>query len=100
MSDLGVILHTAEEVAVALNLRSAHWLEESARKRQIPHTRIGKKLRFSRADIDEIVASRAVPAMGAGVQQIRSTQSTAHAAPGGRKSEGKRLRLKIPSTEA
>jgi hypothetical protein len=45
-------LYTAEDVAKAFGLKSTHWLEEAARRNRIPHTRIGRCLRFTRHQID------------------------------------------------
>lgn len=53
-------LYTAEEVAAAFQLESPDWLEKNARADQIPHTKLGRRLRFTRAQIDQIVENCAV----------------------------------------
>ncbi|MFJ5984213.1 helix-turn-helix domain-containing protein [Lentzea sp. NPDC092896] len=48
-------LHTAKEVANALKV-SKWWVEDQARRRQIPFTKVGGSYRFTDAHLNEIVA--------------------------------------------
>ncbi len=54
-------LHTPEEVAPLVG-KSPRWLKDQARRREIPHHKVGHSYRFSDANIAEIIASTAVPA--------------------------------------
>ncbi|WP_280406130.1 helix-turn-helix domain-containing protein [Nocardia brasiliensis] len=61
-----VPLYTAEEVAAAFRLESTNWVEEAARQKLIPHTRVGRNLRFTVAQFDQaikILEVRAATAM-------------------------------------
>ncbi len=49
------------------------WLRERVRLRRVPHRRLGKHVRFSAADLEQIVARAA--------QQIAPTRRTAHGWP-------------------
>ncbi|MFI5776936.1 hypothetical protein [Nocardia sp. NPDC051570] len=60
-SSLAKILHTHTAVAEALSL-SEYWLEEAARKRLVDHTRVGRRLLFTREQIEALVSSHTVSA--------------------------------------
>ncbi|WP_160050975.1 helix-turn-helix domain-containing protein [Nocardiopsis sp. FR4] len=49
------------------------WLRERVRLRRIPHRRLGKHVRFSTADLEQIVERAA--------QQVAPTRRTAHGWP-------------------
>jgi excisionase family DNA binding protein len=51
-----VLLYTPEQAAELLGVK-ASWLRRKASARVIPCTFIGKHLRFSRADLEAIIAS-------------------------------------------
>jgi excisionase family DNA binding protein len=55
---VAVQLHTAAEAAEILRVRES-WLKTKASARAIPCTFIGKHLRFSDADIEEIMRAGA-----------------------------------------
>lgn len=55
------ILFTAEQAGVALAVPGS-WLRDKAAAGQIPCRRLGKHLRFARADLDDIAAAAAQPA--------------------------------------
>jgi hypothetical protein len=65
-------LYTPEEVAEALGLNSINWLEETARRRQIPHTRIARQLRFTREQFDHVVSSCAVHTPTVSSRQVQN----------------------------
>ncbi|CAM4334948.1 helix-turn-helix domain-containing protein [Nocardia ninae] len=48
-------LYTTEEVAQALRLPSTNWLEDAARLDEIPHTRLGRRLRFTRQQYEQVI---------------------------------------------
>jgi excisionase family DNA binding protein len=50
------LLYTAEQAAELLGVKPS-WLRRKAAARAIPCTFLGKHLRFSRADLDAIVAA-------------------------------------------
>ncbi|WP_376777743.1 helix-turn-helix domain-containing protein [Kibdelosporangium persicum] len=52
------LLFTPAQAAAALQVRES-WLRRRAASRQVPCTFLGKHLRFSRADLDQIVADAA-----------------------------------------
>lgn len=47
-------LYTTHEAAAYLRV-SYDWLKKQAAKREVPHTRIGRAVRFSQAHLDQIV---------------------------------------------
>ncbi|MFI6776110.1 helix-turn-helix domain-containing protein [Nocardia sp. NPDC050412] len=49
------VLYSPEAVAQALGLPSPHWLENEARHKRIPHTRFGRRLRFTREQVDQVI---------------------------------------------
>lgn len=55
------VLYSAEAVAQALGLRSTNWLEEAARHKRIPHIRIGRRLRFTREQVDLAIQFHTIP---------------------------------------
>ncbi|WP_372444716.1 helix-turn-helix domain-containing protein [Crossiella equi] len=73
------VLFTPAQAAEMLQIRES-WLRRQAARRQVPCTFLGKHLRFSRADIDRIVADAARPAAtgtraGAGTSPRRHRRS-------------------------
>ena len=58
------ILFTAEQAGAALAIPGS-WLREKAAGGQVPCRRLGKHLRFARADLDAIAAAAAQPARSA-----------------------------------
>ncbi|PPJ35798.1 hypothetical protein C5E45_23570 [Nocardia nova] len=54
------VLYTPRAVARALGLSSPNWLEKAARRREIPHTRLGRRLRFTRHQVDQMIQLYAV----------------------------------------
>jgi hypothetical protein len=61
-------LHTAAEAAAILKVRES-WLKTKASARLIPCTFIGKHLRFSDADIEEIMRAGARETIAARLSQ-------------------------------
>ncbi|GAB2717252.1 helix-turn-helix domain-containing protein [Nocardia thraciensis] len=49
------VLYSPEAVAQALGLPSPHWLENEVRHKRIPHTRFGRRLRFTREQVDQVI---------------------------------------------
>jgi excisionase family DNA binding protein len=66
-ADSAQLLFTPAQAATALQVRES-WLRRRAASRQLPCTFLGKHLRFSRADLDQIVtdAARRVTARPSG----------------------------------
>jgi len=56
------ILFTVEEVAQSLGV-SPTWIYERTRKKTIPFRKLGKYVRFSKADVDAIIEANAVGAL-------------------------------------
>lgn len=56
-------LLTTQEAAKILNV-SYEWLKKAAQQRTVPHTRVGRSVRFSHAQVDEIIANGARRAIG------------------------------------
>ena len=50
------LLHTYQEAAQRLNV-SVRWLQEHVQRRTIPHRRLGRQVRFSDDDLQEILDS-------------------------------------------
>jgi excisionase family DNA binding protein len=63
--DDAVLLLTPGQAAGLLQVRES-WLRRRAAERRVPCSFLGKHLRFSRADLDAIVAAGARPARLAG----------------------------------
>ncbi len=102
LSQLGTILYTPDAVAKALSL-TTHWLEEAARKREINHTRVGRRLLFTRTQIDALVRAHAVSAAipGEFVPALPKRPSAGKAADGNSVStELRNLRPKKPRHSA
>ena len=59
-----VLLLTPAQAAEVLQVRES-WLRRRAAERRVPCCFVGKHLRFSRADLEAIVADGARPARGA-----------------------------------
>jgi excisionase family DNA binding protein len=53
-------LLSIEDAARVLNV-PVHWLRKKVTAREVPHTRLGKHVRFTRAHLDEIVAAGEQP---------------------------------------
>ncbi|WP_219419909.1 helix-turn-helix domain-containing protein [Pseudonocardia nigra] len=70
------VLYTAGQAANLLQVRES-WLRRRAAQRLVPCTFLGKHLRFSRADLEQIVADAARPAVGAR-RSSRSDTGAAH----------------------
>jgi hypothetical protein len=69
-------LHTAAEAAGILKVRES-WLRTKAAARLIPCTFVGKRLRFSDDDIEEIMKAGArEPVTGRGHQSSRQARRT------------------------
>lgn len=51
-------LHTVEEAADILRV-GVRWLADQARADKVPHRRLGRRIRFSAADIDAILTGHA-----------------------------------------
>ncbi|KAA5825419.1 helix-turn-helix domain-containing protein [Saccharopolyspora hirsuta] len=62
-SSLIVQLHTPAEAARQLAVKES-WLRRKASRRDIPCTFLGKHLRFSDADLHEIIRQSRIPASG------------------------------------
>lgn len=56
----------AERLGVSLS-----WLEKAVGRGQVAHTRVGRLVKFSQADLDEFVSSRARPVVAQ--RRLRST---------------------------
>jgi excisionase family DNA binding protein len=52
------LLYTVAEAAELLNV-TQNWLEESVSAQTIPHRRLGRKIRFSQADLDSLIEQSA-----------------------------------------
>jgi excisionase family DNA binding protein len=63
--DDAVLLLTPGQAAALLQVRES-WLRRRAAERRVPCSFVGKHLRFSRADLDAIVAAGARPARPVG----------------------------------
>ena len=59
----GGLLYTADQAAVMLSVK-ASWLVRKARSGAIPCHRIGKHLRFSAGDLEQILGASSRPAAG------------------------------------
>jgi excisionase family DNA binding protein len=70
------LLHTVEEAAALLRVRPS-WLRKKAAARAVPCTFLGKHLRFSRTDLDAIIAG--------GSQQTPAPRQRAAAVTAGRR---------------
>ncbi len=57
----GVLLFTPAQAAALLQVRES-WLRRGAAARRVPCSFVGKHLRFSRDDLDAIIAASARPA--------------------------------------
>jgi excisionase family DNA binding protein len=64
-ADAGVLLFTPAQAAALLQVRES-WLRRRAAERRVPCSFVGKHLRFSRDDLDVIVAASARPARASG----------------------------------
>jgi len=64
-ADSAPVLFTPAQAAGLLQVPES-WLRRRAAQRQVPCTFLGKHLRFSRANLDQIVADAAVPPSRAG----------------------------------
>lgn len=58
------------QAAERLNVRES-WLRDKVRFRQVPHTRLGRHVRFTEADLDAITRAAAVPAVTASPRPAR-----------------------------
>ena len=58
--DMDVLLLTPKQAAGLLGVRES-WLRRRAAERRVPCSFLGKHLRFSRADLDEIIAGARSP---------------------------------------
>ena len=56
-------LLTFTEAAQRLNVTES-WLRSRVKARTVPHTRLGRFIRFTEADLDAIVAAAAEPVVG------------------------------------
>ncbi|HEX6353435.1 helix-turn-helix domain-containing protein [Actinophytocola sp.] len=61
----GLLLLTPQQAAALLQVRES-WLRRRAAERRVPCSFVGKHLRFSRADLEAIVAAGARPPRSAG----------------------------------
>jgi excisionase family DNA binding protein len=57
-------LMTIEQAAAILNVPE-NWLRKKVSAREVPHTRLGKHVRFSDEHLDQIVADGEQPVFGA-----------------------------------
>ncbi|RBO91375.1 helix-turn-helix domain-containing protein [Nocardia puris] len=71
-------LYTPDEVAKHLR-KPVAWLEDAARRKEIPHTRLGRTLRFTQQQVEQLIAQREVtepeigpPRRGPGVRPAAS----------------------------
>jgi hypothetical protein len=53
------VLYSPEEAEAILPGKTAHWLKRKAGKGEIPHTRLGRTIMFSPADLSEIARAGA-----------------------------------------
>lgn len=53
------VLYSPEEAAAILPGKTAYWLKRNAGKEAIPHTRLGRTIMFSPADLSEIARTGA-----------------------------------------
>ena len=60
--DTATLLHTYAQAAAVLGLRKS-WLEDAVQRREIPHRRIGRMVRFSDEDLQAIIAAARQPAV-------------------------------------
>ncbi|WP_433206551.1 helix-turn-helix domain-containing protein [Nocardia sp. CA-107356] len=87
------VLYSPEAVAQALGLPSANWLEEAARQKRIPHTRIGRRLRFTRDQVDLAIQLYTIPQDTSEQHtQVRQRRTTAT-----QKAQSRRLQARIPA---
>ncbi|GAA4666711.1 helix-turn-helix domain-containing protein [Amycolatopsis dongchuanensis] len=63
-ADPAPVVFTPAQAAELLQVRES-WLRRRAARRQVPCTFLGKHLRFSRANLEQIVADAALPAANA-----------------------------------
>ncbi|WP_425425898.1 helix-turn-helix domain-containing protein [Amycolatopsis sacchari] len=63
-ADPAPVLFTPAQASELLQVRES-WLRRRAARRQVPCTFLGKHLRFSRANLEQIVADAALPAANA-----------------------------------
>ncbi|MEV5301123.1 helix-turn-helix domain-containing protein [Amycolatopsis methanolica] len=63
-ADPAPVLFTPAQAAELLQVRES-WLRRRAARRQVPCTFLGKHLRFSRANLEQIVTDAALPAANA-----------------------------------
>jgi excisionase family DNA binding protein len=75
--DPGQLLYTPRQAAAALQVRES-WLRRRAAERTVPCTFLGKHLRFSRADLDAIVAHAAQRATARPRNARRSVSPPSH----------------------
>lgn len=61
MSQTNEPLRDFEQAAAYLHI-SESWLRKQVAKRRVPHTRFGRSVRFSAADLAQIVAASSVAA--------------------------------------
>jgi len=80
--DPAPVLFTPAQAAELLQVRES-WLRRRAARRQVPCTFLGKHLRFSRANLEQIVADATLPAAGA---QRRTPRTGASQRPRSRRS--------------
>ena len=57
------LLFSPETVAKAFELPSPNWLVEAARDKRIPHTRLGRRLRFTREQVERAIQVHQVEAV-------------------------------------
>ncbi|MFI6368328.1 helix-turn-helix domain-containing protein [Nocardia sp. NPDC050630] len=87
------VLYSPDVVAQAFGLPSANWLEEAARQKRIPHTRIGRRLRFTRAQVDLAIQLCTIPQdTPEQPTQVRQRRTTI-----AQKAQSRRLQARIPA---
>lgn len=95
-------LFSPETVANAFELPSTNWLVEAARDQRIPHTRLGRRLRFTVEQVERAIELHRVEEAIKlhSVEQATPQQSQRHR-PSGRSTEDmaqpRRLRPRVPS---
>lgn len=52
------LLYTVDEAAELLKVTN-NWLEERVSAQAIPHRRLGRQIRFSQSDLDDLIAQSA-----------------------------------------
>jgi excisionase family DNA binding protein len=75
--DNAVLLLTPDQAAALLQVKES-WLRRRAAERRVPCSFVGKHLRFSRADLEAIMAAGARPARSTG--RVRSQRGGGRAA--------------------